>query len=212
MSPKIPSLSRLWLLLFVVLGAISYHLAMHWPRLSGWFVISYLWCFWQVRRAGSARAALWFGWLLGLLIMVPQTLFLWGIFSYMSLSLWMLMSLWLGLLAALWQVSCRRWNGRTMVWLAPLLMLGVEYFRSEVWPLKFSWDTAGFALSAVDWAAGLWALGVYGLGAGLLALVVLATTRWRRICVMLLPAGVANGAGAHEAWGRADGSRGGRTV
>ncbi len=187
MTPKNPALSRPWLLLFVLLGAGSYHLAMHWPKLSGWFVLGYLGFFWQVRRAGSARAALWFGWLLGLLIMVPQTWFLWGIFSYVSLALWMLMSFWLGLLAALWQVGCRRWGPRTMLWLAPLSMLGVEFFRSEIWPLKFSWDTAGCALSAVDWAVGLWALGVYGLGATLLALVVFATTRWRRIGLTLLP-------------------------
>ena len=53
--------------------------------------------------------------------------------------------------------------------LAPFLWTGLEYFRSELYYLRFSWLNPGYAFS---WSNGLprvtW-LGVYGIGFALMA-------------------------------------------
>lgn len=190
MHQKNPSLSRKWLLLFALGAAGCYHLAMLWQPVAGWLVMAYLAFLWQLRRAATARAAFYFGWLVGLSIMVPQTWFVYGIFKYLGILLWLLMSVWLGLLAATWQAGARRWGARVMTVLAPVLMVGVEFFRSEVWPLRFTWDTAGFALPAIEWKSAFWALGIYGTGALLLGLVVVATSKTRIAAIALIPLGV----------------------
>ena len=170
-----------------VLAAACYHGALAWAAGAGWLVLGYLACLWQLHRAPTARAAFYFGWLTGLAIMVPQTWFIKGIFGVMAIALWLLMSVWLGLIVALWQAGFRRWGWRTMIWLGPVMMLAVEYFRSEVWPLKFAWHTAGFALPALQWGWAFWALGVYGLGAVLVALVIAALGKRARIALACLP-------------------------
>ena len=158
MFAKNPPLSLQQLFINSVASVGCYHGAMLWQPLAGWFVLGYLAFLWQLRRAETARAGFYFGWLVGLGIMVPQTWFVFGIFSWVAVALWLLMSIWLGLVVAVWQAGSRRWGNQVMIWLAPLTMLGVEYFRSEVWPLKFTWDTAGFALPA----AGIGRLGLLG--------------------------------------------------
>ena len=160
-----------------------YHLAMLFQPLAGWFVLGYLFLLWQLRRASTARAAFYLGWMAGLGIMIPHTWFVLGIFHEPAVLLWMLMSVWLGLMVSLWQACAVRWSGKMMLLAAPCIMLGVEYFRSEVWSLKFAWLTAGFALPAVEWGAAFRGFGIYGLGAVLLVLVMLATTK-RRIAVL----------------------------
>ena len=163
---------------------------MLWQPVAGWLVLGYLAFLWQLRRAATARAGFYFGWMVGLCIMVPQTWFVYGIFKHLGILLWLLMSIWLGLLVAMWQAGAHRWGDRIMTVLAPVLMLGVEFFRSEIWPLRFTWDTAGFALPAVEWKSALWALGIYGTGALLLGLVIVATSKIRMAAVACIPLGI----------------------
>ena len=190
MPAKKPPLSRKWLLLSALGAAVCYHLAMLWQPVAGWLVLGYLAFLWQLRRAATARAGFYFGWMVGLCIMVPQTWFVYGIFKHLGILLWLLMSIWLGLLVAMWQAGAHRWGDRIMTVLAPVLMLGVEFFRSEIWPLRFTWDTAGFALPAVEWKSALWALGIYGTGALLLGLVIVATSKIRMAAVACIPLGI----------------------
>ena len=190
MPAKKPPLSRKWLLLSALGAAVCYHLAMLWQPVAGWLVLGYLAFLWQLRRAATARAGFYFGWMVGLCIMVPQTWFVYGIFKHLGILLWLLMSIWLGLLVAMWQAGAHRWGDRIMTVLAPVLMLGVEFFRSEIWPLRFTWDTAGFALPAVEWKSALWALGIYGTGALLLGLVTVATSKVRMAAVACIPLGI----------------------
>ena len=187
MHSKLPPLP-LGKLMLCSLGAVGcYHLAMLYQSAAGWFVLAYLFLLWQLRRARTARASFYLGWIAGMGIMIPHTWFLLGIFHEPAVLLWMLMSVWLGLMVSLWQACAARWSGRIMLLVAPCIMLGVEYFRSEVWALKFAWLTAGFALPAVEWGAAFHALGVYGLGAALLMLVILATSKWRLMSLAALP-------------------------
>lgn len=187
MRSKNSRASRGLLFLNLIAAVGCYHLAMVWQHLAGWFVLGYLWNLWELRKASTARSGFYIGFLAGLGIMVPHTWFVLGIFHESAIMLWGFMSVWLGLMVSLWQAASIRWSERAMLCLGPCMMLGVEYFRSEVWSLKFAWMTAGFALPAVEWAAAFRTLGIYGLGAVLLVLVILASTTWRRILVFMLP-------------------------
>jgi hypothetical protein len=46
----------------------------------------------------------------------------------------------------------------------PLLWTGLEYFRSELYPLKFSWLNVGYAFSYSGWQPILHFTGIYGIG------------------------------------------------
>ncbi|MBE7498753.1 MAG: hypothetical protein HS113_00255 [Verrucomicrobiales bacterium] len=68
--------------------------------------------------------------------------------------------------------------------LAPVLWLGLEFFRSELYYLRFSWLTAGSHVPPGTWPAAFAALGVYGIGA------------------MLMLGGAGIGVGIERCWGR----------
>ncbi len=86
--------------------------------------------------------------------------------------LWLVFAFWIGLFVA---VSCgciRRWGKLKAAWLIPIIWTGIEYFRSELYYLKFSWLNIGYALPAH--LIGFWVdhIGMYGAG---FLVVVIAT-------------------------------------
>ncbi len=150
-------------------GAVGcFHLAFLYPQ-GWWLVLGYLGCLYELRRLPSARQAFYLGLLVGLGVFVPATTFLWTIFSAAAIPLWCI----LAFFHAVWLLSLQqvdvRWGGRWAVVLAPVLWCGIEYFRSEVWWLRFSWLTAGGLLGSPQ-AFWLRSLGVYGVGAVFMAL------------------------------------------
>ena len=58
------------------------------------------------------------------------------------------------------------------MWLIPVLWTGVEYFRSELYPLKFSWLNIGYALPLGDFF-----FGMYGFGFLVFAVIIFFTFR-----------------------------------
>jgi apolipoprotein N-acyltransferase len=60
--------------------------------------------------------------------------------------------------------SIRRWGKTKPAWLIPIIWTGIEYFRSELYYLKFSWLNIGYALPAPFNGAGVFRVGMYGLG------------------------------------------------
>ena len=49
------------------------------------------------------------------------------------------------------------------MWCIPIVWTGLEYFRSELYYLKFSWLNLGYALPSYPLAP-MWCLGMYGIG------------------------------------------------
>jgi apolipoprotein N-acyltransferase len=73
--------------------------------------------------------------------------------------------------------SIQRWGKTRALWLVPVVWTGLEYFRSELYYLKFSWLNIGYALPA--WFSFL-GNGMYGLGFLIFATaVVFVFILWR---------------------------------
>lgn len=173
--------SRAMRSLLCALGAAAcFHLAT-----AGWglgaAMLGFLFFLLRLTEVESAVTMSHLGLLTGVLVYVPQLFFFWRIFHAPAISLWLIAALWLwSFLMLAWH--CRRRYGRTGLALAaPVLWTGCEYFRCEVFWLKFSWLTPGFAFSGTSQLPHLGWLGVYGIGfvliAGAAAIYLLP---WRR--------------------------------
>ena len=148
-TPPAPETSRparllpLWQTIALAVGAVaSFHLAFMVPALS-WLVLAYLGCLFALRRLATARQAFYVGLAIGLGVFVPQMGFLWTIFQAAAIPLWLILALFhAAFLLTLNRVEFRL-GTKWAVILAPVLWCGIEYFRSEVWWLRFSWFAVG---------------------------------------------------------------------
>jgi apolipoprotein N-acyltransferase len=161
-SPSVPLRGWTWVL--VLLGAAScFHAAFLKPSMS-WLILGFLGGLFALRRLGSARKAFYVTLGLGLACYAPHLGFLWNIFGPAAIPLWLILPFWLAVFSlTVWQVDRRfgvLWSG----WLAPVIWAGVEYFRCEVWWLRFSWLSAG---SVLPDGFPLLDLGVFGAGIAL---------------------------------------------
>lgn len=143
-------------------------------------------------RLGNARRAFNWGVVIGLAAYVPHLHFFWNVFVGPAANaleksiailgvgaLWMVLPVWLAVFLGLATWVRGRAGGAAAVLLAPLLWTGVEYFRSELYPLRFSWMGVGYAFA---WAPHKWLLsltGVYGLGFLLALIAGLVVALWR---------------------------------
>ena len=115
-------------------------------------------------RVSSSRVAFRLGFASGLLVFGPQLAWFWRIFGPVAICLWAVLAAFIGLFTAtirIWRVS----YGVRWLWLAiPVSWTGLEYFRSELYYLRFSWLSAGYAFSERSGRLPVGLLGVYGLG------------------------------------------------
>lgn len=125
-------------------------------------------CLYELRRSATARRAFYAGLLAGLGVFVPQTGFLWTIFGPAAAALWLILALWHGLFTLTLHQVWRRAGGAWPLLAAPVLWCGLEYFRCEVYWLRFSWFSLGAPLAGLCPAA-LGTLGDYGTGCAVMA-------------------------------------------
>lgn len=134
-------------------------------------------------RLGSGRSAFYAGFALGFAFYGPQLGFFWGIFGPAAIALWAVLAFWIGLFAGVAHGIHRTFGPRWALVLVPFLWTGFEYFRSELYYLRFSWLNAGYALA---WS-GAWplfhGLGIYGIGfvAALAGSLVQYAQGWLRL-------------------------------
>ncbi len=158
--------SFLWLALAVVCFHVAYT-SLKYPA-TGLFIFGYAWGLVQLTNQLTVRRAFYFGLVTGYLCYAPQLFFMWSIFGPCAIVLWLVLAFWVGLFAAIVCGSRRRWGQVKAVWLIPIVWTGVEYFRSELYFLRFSWLNVGYAYPA--WLNGT---GMYGLGFVVFAIVSL---------------------------------------
>jgi apolipoprotein N-acyltransferase len=164
---------------WVGLAAAAFHAAYAWAGAS-WLILVYL--FALVRLAGLEpwRGRYYAGLAVGLLIAIGRLDFFWGIFSAGSLALWYVYAFWIGLFVAL-AGACLRWSGGAWGWvLVPFLWTGLEYFRSELYYLRFSWLNPGYAGAGASWQPLVGAAGMYGAGFLLASVAAAAGFLWLR--------------------------------
>jgi apolipoprotein N-acyltransferase len=158
--------------LVAALSAGAFHLAFGYASWS-WLVLVFLGGLFALRRLGTPRKAFYTGLAVGLGIYGPQLSFFWRIFGPAAIVLWLVLAFWLAVFVLVLHHVQRRWGTKWAVVLAPVVWLGLEFFRSELYYLRFAWFTAGSVLPvSVSQPLLAW-LGVYGCGA--LLMVVAAT-------------------------------------
>jgi apolipoprotein N-acyltransferase len=150
------------------IGTASFHLAYVAPPCA--FLIGvYVFALFQLSRQRTRFQTMNTAWLLTFLVYAPHLAFFWRIFGPAAIALWLVLGFWLGLFLCLARFVRARWGETVAAIAAPFLWMGLEYFRSELYILRFSWLNVGYAFA---WAKSLplfAGLGVYGIGFALMA-------------------------------------------
>ena len=163
----------------------SFHLAMIVPALSGLMVL-FLFSLLQLTGLRTARHAFRCGGVIGLAVYAPHLAFFWTIFNWAAVALWGVLAFWLGLFVVLARAVRVRWGAATAALLIPFLWTGLEYFRGELYYLRFSWLSIGFAFAETPQLLRLTTLGFYGVGFLLAAVAALANVLSRNRALALL--------------------------
>lgn len=163
------SLSPSVVILLALASIATFHLGFSFPPL-GALLLVYLGALVALRRAPGTRWAFYTGFAIGLGVLGPQLGFFWGIFGPAAVVLWLILAFWHGIFLLLLHQVHERAGGRWVCLGASVLWLGVEYFRSELYYLRFAWLTVGYALPLEVTRPLLPMLGVYGWGALAMAL------------------------------------------
>jgi apolipoprotein N-acyltransferase len=165
--------SFLWLALAVVCFHAAYT-SIKFPAL-GLFIFGYAYFLIRLTDQPNVRRAFYFGLVTGFLCAAPQVFFFWGIFGPAAIVLWIVFGFWIGLFTAIVCGCILRWGKVKAIWLIPIVWTGLEYFRSELYYLKFSWLNIGYALPT---QANF--LGMYGIGFLIMVIVAIyqQITRW----------------------------------
>jgi apolipoprotein N-acyltransferase len=150
--------SCLWLALAVTCFHAAYT-SLQFPA-AGLMIFGYALALVRLTHQPSVRRAFYFGLAAGFLCGAPQLWFFFKIFNLAAVVLWLVLAFWTGLFCAIASGAIRRWGLAKAVWLIPVVWTGLEYFRSELYYLKFSWLNLGYAAPPFLSAH----IGMYGLG------------------------------------------------
>lgn len=149
----------------LTITAVCFHLAysfLHYP-VAALFIFGYAAGVLRLTHQSTPRRAFYFGLTAGFLCVAPQLFFFWRIFSTAAVVLWLILAFWIGLFAASVCGCLRFWGARNAIWIAPIAWMGIEYFRSELYFLKFSWLNIGYAFSNFQ-VLPFGFFGMYGVG------------------------------------------------
>jgi apolipoprotein N-acyltransferase len=156
------------------LGAIiAFHIASTWPTLSALMVV-FFFCLIKASQEGCGRMNFYLGLIIGMGTYSWHLRFFTNIFSGAAFILWLVLALWVGIFMMLASHYQRR---RSTLWQIVLLTcawMSLEYFRGELYFLKFTWATPGLAFSSLPGTSLLGSMGVYGISGLCVALASLS--------------------------------------
>ena len=148
----------------------------------------------QLTNQPTVRRAFYFGLATAFLCYGPQLWFFFKIFNMAAVVLWLVLAFWVGLFTAIICGATRRWGRARVAWLIPVIWTGIEYFRSELYYLKFSWLNIGYALPPVfsgDLNTRLFQVGMYGAGFTAFSLAAMYfASRWWVATIRLILAAI----------------------
>ena len=164
-SPRFQPLNWRRAGLLALVGVACFHAA-YTPARSGWLafaIVGYLICLVQLARLRTTRQCFYTGLAVGFACFAPQLECFWRIFGAGAIALWLVLAFWIALFVALTHLALVRLGPKRAALLIPFLWTGLEYFRSELYYLKFSWLNAGYAFAG--WPIiPIGQLGMYGIG------------------------------------------------
>ena len=165
-------------LLWLVLAVACFHLAYTSSKFpaTGLLIFGYALGLVRLTDQPTVRRAFYFGLATGFFSYAPQLFFFWRIFNAAAIALWLVLAFWIGLFAAIVCGCIRRWGKAKAMWLVPIIWTGVEYFRSELYYLKFSWLNIGYALSNFR-SNPFDIFGMYGVGFLMFAIIAVFINR-----------------------------------
>jgi len=166
--------SFLWLVLAVACFHAAYT-SIKFPA-AGLLIFGYAYFLVRLADQPTVRRAFYFGLATGFLCYAPQLFFFWRIFNAAAIVLWLVLAFWIGLFAAIVCGCIRRWGKAKTLWLVPIVWTGLEYFRSELYYLKFSWLNIGYALANVR-SNPFDIFGMYGVGFLMFAIIAVFINR-----------------------------------
>jgi apolipoprotein N-acyltransferase len=169
MQPLNKNLSAWATLWFALAAILSFHLAYSIENCQILLVV-FLYCLFQLANVQTSRLAFYIGMGIGFAIYAPQLSFFWRIFQAGAIPLWLILSFWLGLFLLLGWACLLRFGPVGWACAAPFVWTGFEYFRSELYYLRFSWLNVGYAFSGSSSLHYLSCYGVYGIGFVLMTL------------------------------------------
>ncbi|HZM03510.1 MAG TPA: nitrilase-related carbon-nitrogen hydrolase [Candidatus Saccharimonadales bacterium] len=164
-SPKPPptTLNR-WAMFGLSFAAVaSFQLAYSVYSCAFLFVI-FFYCLFRLANVRTSRQAFYIGLTIGLAAYGFQLRFFWTIFQFAAVPLFVVVSFWLGLFLSLGRLCLKRFGLIAWACAAPFLWTALEYFRSELYYLRFSWLNAGYAFSDSSYLPYVASYGVYGIG------------------------------------------------
>lgn len=152
---------RRWV--WAALAVAAFHAGYAVPALW-WGVLFVPALLWPLTAAPTWRLAFYPALLAGYLMYAPQLGFFYTIFGPAAAALWLVLALWLAVFVTLVRAVRGRWGRSAGLAALPVIWTGIEYFRSELYYLRFSWLTPGLAVPADDMSGFVHAVGVYGVG------------------------------------------------
>ncbi len=130
-------------ILWSFVALVSFHAA-HALGL-GWLLIPCAYALIELSRAATSRKVFYPMLALGFLFYAPQLGFFWGIFGRAAILLWLVLAFWIALFGLTLRLVRLRFGNGWMLALAPFIWTGLEYFRCELYYLRFGWLTFGMA-------------------------------------------------------------------
>jgi apolipoprotein N-acyltransferase len=169
--------------LWVAAAVACFHLA-YFKSWLFFFIVGYLFCVLQLARARSGRIAFYSGLGVGFLVAAPQLGCFWTIFGPAAIVLWLILAVWIGVAIALSRLLLKHF-GKAGALMIPVVWTGCEYFRSELYYLRFSWLNTGYTLAETHALPFLHLFGMYGGGFfGMLLVVTCSTLISKRMRVL----------------------------
>jgi apolipoprotein N-acyltransferase len=167
--------TALWMAVSVGAFQLAYRV-----EACSFFIVVYLFGLVQLTQAGTCRRAFYSGLGIGFLIAAGCLGFFWKIFSAGSVALWLVYAFWTGLFTALARLWFIRFPSKRAWVFLPFLWCGLEYFRSELYYLRFSWLTPALAFSPSNVSLLPFKhLGAYGVAFVFMIVACAAAFVWR---------------------------------
>jgi apolipoprotein N-acyltransferase len=151
--------------LLALVSVACFHAA-YTPAKSGLLafgIIGYLICLVQLARLRTTRQCFYSGLAVGFACFAPQLECFWRIFGPGAIALWLVLAFWIALFLVLAHLALARLGLKWGALLIPFLWTGLEYFRSELYYLKFSWMNSGYAFSEGNRLV-FHSFGMFGIG------------------------------------------------